>query len=419
MSARSSSTKPVTLLALLLLMPAYDGVKRAYLPALYLQDIKAAIAHLQSEEKTNIGILADKDDDLGLNQKARDGDINVSNDDNNKENAAAIANQEFNVARSRCGLDTLSPDAELEKVALGHAKYIKYVYSHSQPTLFYPHYQNEIKDIIAVTSSNNPHYSGLDIKNRLFNASYANLKYGFTENIAQSMSYHSAGELLSAEAVTISMARSLLAAPYHLRSLMQPSSKVVGTAVVAYKPYRKDKRTNQGYVLVSNAAATADTVDASYDGILTYPCQGVTGTVTALYNETPDPVKHTGRNLSTDPIGQPVYIKAAKADTIQIINIRFYDEQRNIVIPTQVLDYRSDPYLNTEYELPKNEAFILPITDSVDSCETSIRQAMIKKSENCGLQGNSEYKVSFDVIINDQRMISKSFSFMTGEVNYS
>ncbi|MGI9340689.1 MAG: hypothetical protein ACR2PP_08640 [Psychrobacter sp.] len=47
MSARSSATMPVLLLALLLLIPADDGVKRAYLPALYLQDVKAAIAHLQ------------------------------------------------------------------------------------------------------------------------------------------------------------------------------------------------------------------------------------------------------------------------------------------------------------------------------------------------------------------------------------
>ena len=120
------------------------------------------------------------------------------------------------------------------------------------------------------------------------------------------------------------------------------------TAVVAYKPYNKDTRNNQGYVLVSNAAATADTVDANYAGVLTYPCQGITGTVTALYNETPDPVKHTGRDLSTDPIGQPIYIKVAAADTIQIINIRFYDELRRTAIPTQVLDYQSDP---TQYRL--------------------------------------------------------------------
>jgi hypothetical protein len=109
----------------------------------------------------------------------------------------------------------------------------------------------------------------------------------------------------------------------------------------------------------------------------------------------------------------------AAADTIQIINIRFYDELRGTAIPTQVLDYQSDPYLNTDYELPKNEAFILPITDAVDSCKASIKQTMIKKANNCGLQGSTEYKVSFDVIINDQRLISKSFSFMTGEVNYS
>ena len=186
---------PVLLLALLLLIPADDGVNRAYLPALYLQDVKAAIAHLQLEEafaalgikideQADTSILAHEDNDLSSGEKTQNHDSSKDNNSNeninvdNDDNASAIANKVFNDARSRCGLGALSPDAELKQVALGHANYIKYIFAHSQPSLFYPHYQNEIKDIKAVTSSNNPHYSGLDIKNRLFNASYANLKYG-------------------------------------------------------------------------------------------------------------------------------------------------------------------------------------------------------------------------------------------------
>jgi len=170
-TARSSSTMPVMLLVLLLLMPAYDGVKRAYLPELYLQDIKAVIAHLQleeafetlgiaGEEQADTSVLAHEDNDLSLSENAQDNNSNENINVNNNDNAAAVANKEFNLARRSCGLGTLSPDAELEKVALGHANYIKYVFTHSQPTLFYPHYQNEIKGIQAVTSSNNPHYSG-------------------------------------------------------------------------------------------------------------------------------------------------------------------------------------------------------------------------------------------------------------------
>lgn len=431
MSAKPSGNTPLLLMVLLLFTPAHDGVERPQLKSIYTKDLQALLQSLQltnfiehmakkANERTSDDndLNTDSDIDNNTDNDTDNDDLTVSeegaeDDKNELIKASAAANQEFNLARSRCGLNTLSTDAELQKIALGHANYIKYVFSHSQPISFNAHYQNEIADIAAVTSKNNPYYSGLDIKNRLFNANYANANYGFTENVAQNIYYHSAGELVSAETASISMAKSLLAAPYHLKTIMLPSSKVVGTAVVAYKPYNKEVRTNQGYALVSNAVATAKTASANYNGILTYPCQGVTGTATALYNETPDPVKHTGRNLSTDPIGQPIYITVPAANRVKITNISFYDPKRNTEIPTQILDYQSDPYINTEYELSKNEAFILPITDELNSCK-----GILKKTKNCGLHSNTNYQISFDIIINNQRMIHQSFGFMTGDVDY-
>lgn len=416
MAANSSGRHPVLLL-LLLSIPAYDGVERAHLSAIYKRDLDALIVNL----RLNIKFDAE---DISPNEVANSEEQAIVIDDNAayevldgdtaNEETTIVANNEFNVARNRCGLNALSTDRDLEAIAANHANYIKYVFANSQPTLFNPHYENEIADIATVTGSNNPFFGGLDVKNRMFNANYANLNYGLTENIAQTMYYHSAGDLISPTTATVSMAKSLLAAPYHLRSLMAPSSKVVGTVTVAYKPYGKEERNNQGYVFVTNAAGTRTSKNATFSGIFTYPCQDVNGTVTGLFNESPDPVKHTGRNLSTDPIGQPIYINVPEARRIQIINIKFYDVKRDINLPTQVLNYQNDPYKNTEFELPENEAFILPITDQLHSCETITR-----KAKNCGLHGNSEYQVSFDIIINNKRMQSQSFSFLTGEVNYS
>ncbi len=416
MSAKSSTTNSVIVTLLLLLLPAYDGVERSHLSAIYIQDFETLATRLQLNVPLDPRL--NFPDDSATNP-ANEPIVDITNDrttdgDTIEGNIAAIADNEFNLARSRCGLNALTEDPELQAIALNHASYINYVFANSQPTVFNPHYQNEIADIASVTSANNPYFSGLDLKNRLFNASYANLNYGITENVAQTMYYHSAGKLISPTTATISMAKSLLAAPYHLRSLMVPSSKVVGTAMVGYKPFAREQRNNQGYVLVSNAAATKATRNAKFSGVFTYPCQGVSGTVTGLYNETPDPVRHTGRNLSTDPIGQPIYINVPEARRIEISNVSFYDVERNIRLPTQLLDYQSDPYKNTEYQLPKNEAFILPITDPLNSCETIIR-----KAKNCGLHGNSEYRVSFDIVINNKHMQSQSFSFMTGEVNHS
>ncbi|WP_426240942.1 CAP domain-containing protein [Psychrobacter sp. TWP2-1-2] len=330
----------------------------------------------------------------------------------NEVKAALIANNKFSLARTSCGLSGLSVDTALDDVAIKHANYIKYVFANSSPTAFSAHYENKIADISGVTSSNNPFFGGLSFTDRLSNANYPNVRYGVTENIAQSIHYSSAGNLIRSDVVAGSMAKSLLAAPYHLRSLMMPSASVTGTGVVIYEPYNKEAANNQGYVLVNHAAATQATKDNTIKGVFTYPCEGVTDTVTALYNETPDPVKHTGRDLRVDPIGQPIYINMPSAQTIDISNVTFHDIQRNIDVPIELLDYRQDPYKNTANALPENEAFILPITDNLKSC-----QIASKKGKNCGLHGNSDYRVSFDILVDNKTIERESFTFTTGIVN--
>jgi len=192
-----------------------------------------------------------------------------------------------------------------------------------------------------------------------------------------------------------------------------PTSDVVGTGMVTYTPNGKSATNNKGYVLVSNASATKTTTNKTLEGVFTYPCQGVKGTVTALYNETPNPVRGSGRNLRTDPIGQPVYINMPSADKVKVNNVKFHDVQRNIDVPIQLLDFDNDPYKGTNYALPTNEAFILPLTDALKSCESGSN-----KGGNCGLHGNSKYKVSFDILVDDKTLEQQSFTFTTGKVNY-
>jgi len=332
--------------------------------------------------------------------------------DNNAQ-AALNANNQFSLARTSCGLNGLSTDEELDNLAIQHANYIKYVFANSLPTSFNAHFENEISDISSVTGPNNPFFSGLDLADRLINADYGNSQYGVTENIAQSVYYSSAGNFSSTETVASSMAKSLLSAPYHLRSLMLPSSGVVGTGMVTYTPSGKNATNNKGYVLVSNAAGTNKTTNKQLEGVFTYPCQDVTGTVTALYNETPNPVRGSGRNLRTDPIGQPIYINMPSANTVKVSNVKFRDVQRNIDVPIQLLDSDNDPYIGTSYALPMNEAFILPLTDALKSCESGSN-----KGGNCGLYSNSEYRVSFNILVDDKTSEQQSFTFTTGKVNY-
>ena len=348
-------------------------------------------------------------DDTSTNQPDDQTD-NVASD--NETQAALIASNTFSLARTSCGLGGLSADTALDNIAIQHAKYIKHVFANSTPTTFSPHYENKIADIVNVTGDNNPFFRGVSFTDRLLKAKYGNARYGVTENIAQSVYYSSVGNIIGSDTVAGSMAKSLLAAPYHLRSLMLPGSSLTGTGMVTYKPFGKDTANNQGYVLVNHASATQATKDNTVAGIFTYPCQGVSGTVTALYNETPSPVKGTGRDLQTDPIGQPIYVSMPSAQTIDISNVKFHDIQRNMDVPIELLDYRQDPHKNTIYELPANEAFILPITDNLKSCTSTS-----KKDENCGLHGNSDYRVSFDILVDSKAIERESFTFKTGAVS--
>ena len=331
----------------------------------------------------------------------------------NDAQAALLANNEFSLARSSCGLGGLTIDNELNAIAIKHANYIKYVLALSTPTTFNPHFESQIANNVSVTGKNNPFFSGESFSERLKAASFSNTNYGVTENIAQTNYYSSAGTIIKPEVAATSMAKSLLAAPYHLRSLMLPSSSAIGTSVVSYTPYNKPVANNQGFVLVTHGSATAKTQNPTVTGTFTYPCQDTSNVVTALYNETPDPVKGTGRNLATDPIGHPIYIHIPSAKTIKVSNVKFVDMKRNITVPISLLDHDNDPHQRTAYQLPNNEAFILPLTDNLKSCEIGNRQG-----GNCGLNGDTPYRVSFDVLVDNKNLETKSFTFTTGKVSY-
>ncbi len=428
MSAKPSSESSIMVIALLLLLPAYDGSDRTYLKAIYAKDLHILMAKMVNFRLTDVfDAMAGLPNDDPNNKEANNEDANsedeplaldtiadshLDNSSGSDKDAARIANNEINLARTSCGLSALSADAELEKLAIQHAHYIDYVFANATPTVYDAHSQSKIDDIAQVTGTNNPFFTGNELKQRLQSADYDNIAYGVAENIAQSSYYHSTGDMVAADSAAQSMTKSLLAAPYHLRALMIPNSSLTGTGVVAYKPYAKDASTNQSYALVSYAAASKASRNISYSGIFTYPCQGVSDTVTALYNETPDPFRGA-RNLQTNPIGQPVYVNVPSAKTIKISNVSFYDVARNIEVPTQLLDIDQDPYKDTIYQLPANEAFILPLTDALKSCEHKL-----KTSANCGLYSNSQYRVSFEVMIDNKAVINKSFTFTTGEVDY-
>lgn len=334
-------------------------------------------------------------------------------ENSNHASAALVGSNLLSSKRQSCALGAVSHNNELTKIATQHAQYIQHVFANSSPMMFDAHNEGRIEDIKEWTGKNNPFFTGITFKDRLLKAGYSNLAHGVVENISRVTYYSSAGKVLSPEYAAHSMTKSLLAAPYHMRLLMTPNLSQTGSGMVAYTPYNKASDKSQGYVFVNASSASQNTENHTVKGLFTYPCAGIADTNTALYNEFPSPVAGTGRNLANDPIGQPIYVSMPSAKKIKVSNIKFRDTKRNIEVPVDLLDYNSDPHKNTAYELPENEAFILPLTDRLQSCENGR-----KKGQNCGLYGNSEYQVSFDILVDNKTSETKQFTFTTGEVNY-
>lgn len=332
----------------------------------------------------------------------------------NHANAALAGSNLISLERQSCGLSGLQYDEALAAISQKHAQYNQHMFSSARLIGMNEHHEDALKGYEHMTGSNNPFFTGRTFKDRLEAAPYFSQSYGATENIARK-TYFSSNQMIDDPSTSsIQMARSLLAAPYHLKQLTNPAMNKTGAALVAYTPYGKNPDTNKGYIFVNTSASTKSVSNKAPKGIFTYPCAGTSGTVTALYHESPNPVKGTGRNLRVSPIGQPIYVSMPSAQRIKVSNIKIYDAARKITVPTELLDSDNDPYKGTNYKIPTNEAFILPTPDNFKSC----KKGSTREGKDCGLHGNTSYQVSFDVLVDNKDSISKSFTFMTGEVNY-
>lgn len=329
--------------------------------------------------------------------------------------SAALASANLiSLERQNCGVGGLSYDEDLAAVSVKHAAYIAHVRSKTPINNMNPHREQEYVNWEKDTGEGNPHFAGDSFIDRLLTAGYSKAPYFAGENIVLSSAATGNGMVKDPTVAAIGMTRSLLSAPYHLRTIMKPNRANAGTSLTTYTPYGKSANKSLGYILVAMDASKSNSVAEKLAGITTYPCESTSGTSTALYTESPDPTFGSGRDLRTDPIGQPIHILVDTADKIKVSNVKFRDTVRNTDVPVEMLDADKDPHKGTGYELPKNEAFILPITDGIKSC--SGKQGAGKN--NCGLMGNTSYEVSFDVLIDDGQFQSKKFTFKTGDVNY-
>lgn len=186
-------------------------------------------------------------------------------------------------------------------------------------------------------------------------------------------------------------ARALLGAPYHLQGLMQ-GNRQIGIAL------RSGGTTGSGADiisagalnvtwLVSNMAASTTMRPQAQQSadVLTYPCQGVTDTVTKIENESPNPIP--SRDLAANPIGHPIFVQTLSGQPLVIMSASVTGPSGTVqLLPT--MTSANDPNSN----LQSNQAFLIP---------------------NLPLSASPQYTVQISGT-NGGSGFSKSFTFTTG-----
>ncbi len=281
----------------------------------------------------------------------------------------AVVYSALNAARVSCGLGSVSQSTQLDQAALAHSRWMLV---HNMTG----HYES--------TASPNG-FTGVTPQDRGVAAGYV-----YSTNTGLECGESQADVSGQVGYSPIAMLTDLLASPYHEVDLMRGWINVG----IGYTD------SNAAGTTASYGARTVMNIDegvpsgATYqvpgpDDVLTYPCQGTTGTATELANqEDPNPVP--GRNFTTSPIGQPIVVELAFGNTLTLTSATMIDMANgsNVALLAPV-DTANDP--NTGY-LEGNEGFIMP---------------------NAPLAANTSYQVTLNGT-NNGTAFSRTFYFTTG-----
>lgn len=271
-----------------------------------------------------------------------------------------------NKARETCGFGKLQVNDELAKSAQNHLNYLKVVAENTQtvysshaesPTLTYTKITENSSDSVTV---NNSYYSGATIKERV--------AYKSTNNNALPVNYTPSmvAENLTVSGITTAYPRQevfskqdgynavnqLLSAPYHTRSILMPGFTEIGASTNLVQYQKNNWYTYLKYTGMT-LATPLNTKFPEVNRVLTYPCNNVDNTEYKLENESPSPFGDK-RDLSTNPIGQPVYIRTDPSKKMTSYEVTMSDSGVNIDLIA--LDANNDP----NHILKANDIFMMP-----------------------------------------------------------
>jgi uncharacterized protein YkwD len=277
----------------------------------------------------------------------------------------------LNQERLACGFGTLAQNTALDTAALNHSMYqfINNVSTHEEDKVQYPN-----------------GFTGHTVLDRVVYAGY-----GTPATVRRAAEDFAEGSRAAATASTVGdgtfYTRALLSAPVHLASMMSDAD-AAGTAFVdsgAIAGYPFGGRRTMA--LFNFGFQARQSLDRS--AVVTYPCQGSTGIVWQISNETPGPIP--GRNLSVDPIGPGIVVKVAAGRVLAISAASVVNTNTGGATATYILNAANDPSGGV---VGTNQAVVIPLAP---------------------LAANTAYQVNVSGA-HDGVPFSRSFTFTTGSI---
>lgn len=246
------------------------------------------------------------------------------------EEAAAFAL--LNAERSNCGFGLLAQNLKLDQSAGSHAKYL------AVNGLNYGHGE----------AAGLPFFTGVTESDRAITA-------GYRGPVAAVL----AGDLdVTGKWGAVDHLRNLLAAPYHLLSMID-SYAVVGVGHAKQEsPNAAGYETTATNIMLGQSAGVND-LDPSQ--IYTYPCAGSTGVNAALVNENPSPIP---LNLTQDyrKYGTPIAVAVRAGMALKVTGVVLAPAGGGAPVATTLVDQVNDPQKSAYMRVPGSVAYALSMT---------------------------------------------------------
>lgn len=268
----------------------------------------------------------------------------------------------LNAQRSQCGFGLLQQDAKLDVAAQGHAAYLSanHLLSHDQDKVNYPN-----------------GFTGATLNDRFTAAGYAATSGAeVLTDIYPETFFNSYGSSFGQSGVM-----DLFTAPYH------GSGQLFGERDIGIG-YAETNTFWKRFVVDIGSTKVRPRQQIPVDQVLTYPCAGTKGILSKSYgDEIPKPI--AGRNLITDPIGHPIYIKVRDGNVLILSGYSLRKAGDNVDLALKLLNKAND----------KNEL--------INDDATAILMPLLP------MEKNSTYIFTASGT-NSGKIISISFTFETG-----